>query len=167
MTQNKKVSEGSPPEGFELATFDYGFMGLAMPFYIKHEKEDVVLGFTVLENHINPGQICHGGMLMTMIDVAFGMNIGVRVTDAGFLPTTGLSCDFLKPARLGDWVESKIDFIHLTRKTAVVSGFLVGPDGPVVRANGTSKIMRKDDTRFQVAETIKEKFADQRNINHD
>ncbi len=167
MTKNNEESGGSRPEGFELSTFDYGFMGLAMPYYIKHEKENAVLGFTVLEHHINPGQICHGGMLMTMIDVAFGINIGVRVKDAGFLPTMGLACDFLKPARLGDWIESKIDFINLTKRTAVISGFLIGPDGPVVRANGTNRIMRKDDPRFQVAESIKDKFANQRNINHD
>lgn len=167
MTTDDDRQDITVPEGFVLSPFDYGFTGLAMPFYIKHETDNATIGFYVLEHHINPGQIAHGGLLMTMIDMAFGVNIGIRVTDAGFLPTTGLSFDFLKPAMLGDWIESKIDFIHLTRKTAVVSGFLIGPDGPVVRASGTNKIMRKDDPRFQVTESIKDKFADQRNINHD
>lgn len=167
MTTDTTQPDVNLPEGFVLSPFDFGFSGLAMPFYIKHEPGTATIGFYVLDHHINPGQIAHGGLLMTMIDMAFGVNVGVRVTDAGFLPTTGLSFDFLKPAMLGDWIESKIDFIHLTRKTAVVSGFLIGPDGPVVRANGTTKIMRKDDTRFQVPESISSKFSDQRNINHD
>jgi uncharacterized protein (TIGR00369 family) len=167
MTDEKTTPDVVLPEGFELSPFDYGFTALAMPFYIKHEPQNVTLGFHVLDHHVNPGQIAHGGMLMTMIDMAFGINVGIRVKDAGFLPTTGLSFDFLKPAMLGNWIESKIDFVHLTRKTAVVSGFLIGPDGPIVRASGTNKIMRKDDPQFQVADSVRGKFADQRNINHD
>lgn len=164
---SQEPEEKQPPEGFELAPFTYGFTAHAMPFYIKHEEEGAVLGFHVLEQHINPGQICHGGMLMTMMDMVFGINIGVRVEDVGFIPTTGLTCDFLRPAMLGDWIEGKIDFINISKNSAVVSGLLIGPRGPVVRANGTNRILKKDDPRFQVTQTIKEGFADQRNPGHD
>lgn len=157
----------APPEGFHPADMDYGFAACLSPFYLKREGEDVTVGFYVEEQHINPGQIAHGGMLMTVVDMAFGINVGARVEDSGFLPTTGLSYDFIQPAFLGDWIESKIEFIHVTYKRAVVSGFLIGPKGVVVRANGTNKIMRKDDTRITLPDELKKDFANRRDLNHD
>jgi acyl-coenzyme A thioesterase PaaI-like protein len=159
----------NPPEGFQLAPFNYGFSANAMPYYIKYGPEDAIVGFYVLDNHINPGQIAHGGMLMTIVDMAFGVNIGMKVKDAGFLPTMSLSYDFIKPAFLGTWIESKIEFINITKRTAVVAGYLIGPDGIILRANGTNKIMRKDDPRFQIDDKLKIEFLEQRSrdIAHD
>lgn len=155
------------PEGFTLAPFDYGYIASAQPLYWKDNGTDVVLGFHVLEKHVNPGQIAHGGFLMTMIDMAFGMNIGRRAGDVGFLPTTSLSYDFIQAAHLGQWIESKVDFIHMTHKRAVVSGYLMGPDGVVVRANGTNKIMRKDDTRLSIPDHLRHDMKNMKDANHD
>ena len=161
--ENKRI----PPQGFEPADMDYGFASSLSPFYLKREEENVVVGFYVEEQHINPGQIAHGGMLMTIVDMAFGINIGARTDDVGFLPTTSLSYDFIQPARLGEWIESKIEFCHVTHKRAVVSGYLMGPSGVVVRANGTNKIMRKDDTRITMPEELKKEFKERQDLNHD
>ena len=163
MTETSKA----PPQGFVPADMDYGFAACLSPFYLKREEDGVTVGFYVEEQHINPGQIAHGGMLMTVIDMAFGINIGAKVEDSGFLPTTSLSYDFVQAAYLGDWIESKIEFLHITHKRAVISGFLVGPKGVVVRANGTNKIMRRDDKRFVLPEELKKEFNDRHNMNHD
>jgi acyl-coenzyme A thioesterase PaaI-like protein len=46
---------------------------------------------------------CHGGMMMSFADMAWGRVISVERSH--FWVTVRLTCDFLSAAHLGDWVE--------------------------------------------------------------
>ncbi len=67
-------------------------------------------GFLVQEHHTNGLQNAHGGMLMTLADVAWGNLISVQ--SSSFWVTVRLQCDFLSAARLDDWVEASSELLH-------------------------------------------------------
>lgn len=137
------------PEGFGPMRFSMGFIDAIGPIYVRLADGRGDLGFRVGEQHLNPAGLCHGGAMMSVMDMAFGFAVMIASGRQVFAPTINLSHDFLKPARLGDWLESEVTFTHNTPRMGFAQGFLNGPDGPVVRASGLMKIPREGDTRFE------------------
>jgi len=139
------------PPGFGPLPEKLGFTNHVGPVFFGERESQIVLGFRVLNHHVNPAGMCHGGMLMTVIDLGLILGILAVHAHSNFAPTMSLSVDFLAPAHLGDWVESRVDFVHATKRRGTASGRLVGPKGVLLRANGTFNFPRADDPRFQVS----------------
>ena len=140
------------PEGFELFPEGQGFTNHVGPLYWMIEGDVGIMGFEVGEIHLNPADICHGGMLMTLMDMAVGFNVQLAANSESFTPTIQMTYDFLKPAYLGQWLVSDIDFRHNTPRMGFASGLLIGPDGPVMRCNGIAKLPRQGDPRFAMTD---------------
>ncbi|HZD26070.1 MAG TPA: PaaI family thioesterase [Alphaproteobacteria bacterium] len=136
------------PAGFQPFPYEMGFVERIGPLYWARRGERGVLGFRVMEHHANPVGICHGGMMMTVMDMAVGFNLRLLMGHEAFVPSVQLSFDFLQPGRLGDWLESAVDFTFTTRRLGFANGLLVGADGPVLRCSGICKLPRTDDPRF-------------------
>jgi uncharacterized protein (TIGR00369 family) len=136
------------PEGFGPFPQVEGFAVHIGPIYWRRNAEGADIGFRVLPHMCNPAGICHGGMMMTVMDMAVGVAATFAARTTKFAPSVNLSCDFLQPGQLGDWLQSKVDFTFTTRRTGFASGLLVGSNGPVMRANGIVKIPSEGDTRF-------------------
>ncbi len=92
-----------------------------------------------------------GGLLMTAMDLGLIIGLIVAKPDSGFSPTTTLSVDFLAPAWKGDWIESRVDFTHVTSRRGVASGRLIGPKGAVLRGNGVFSFPRDGAAPFQTS----------------
>lgn len=137
------------PEGYVPLTHDVGFARFVGPIYQKVEGEHASLGFHVEEHHCNPAMICHGGMLMTVLDMAIGWAVIAKLQTAKFVPSVNNTYDFIRPARIGEWLYSDMDFVHTTRRTGFANGYLIGPEGPVVRTNGIVKIPGDDNPLFK------------------
>ncbi len=148
------------PEGFEPFAHDLGFASHVGPIYMRVNGTRVDLGFRVEAHHCNPIGICHGGMMMTVMDMAIGVGIAAHAGIRKFTPSVNLTYDFLRPGELGEWLQSDVDFAHTTRRTGFASGFLVGPKGPVMRANGICKIPTSDQSRFGQWESSRETAQD-------
>ena len=144
----------SAPEGFTPFEFADGFATHVGPIFQKVEGREFKLGFRVMPYHCNPAGICHGGMMMTVMDIAIGINTSIGAGTGVFTPSVNLTYDFVAPGTTGDWLESSIDWVSTTKRTGFGNGFLIGPKGPVLRANGICKIPSADDPRFQ----MKKKF---------
>ncbi len=144
-----KIDDQQVPEGFSLFSPPEGFANLVGPLYIAMKGDVPTIGFRVEERHCNPAMICHGGMMMTVMDMAVGMGVVFSSGTKKFVPSVNLTFDFLKPAPLGAWLESKIDFTEPRRSMGFASGYLMGPDGPVMRANGICKILSDDSKSFK------------------
>ena len=140
------------PVGFEPFPMDQGFTNHIGSMYWRIEKGVGVMGFVVLDIHLNPAGICHGGMMMTLMDMAVGMNVQLAAKTEAFSPTIQMSYDFLKPALKDQWLVSEIDFRHTTRRLGFASGLMHGPDGPVLRCNGIAKLPSANDPRYGRAE---------------
>ncbi len=141
----------SIPAGFEPFPVNKGFAVHVGPLYFKQTETAGILGFRVMPHHLNPVGNCHGGMMMTVMDMALGFNTRMAAGNESFPPSIQLAYDFLQPAELGDWLESDVTFTHTTRRMGFADGFLIGPRGPVMRCNGICKLPRDDDPRFGVA----------------
>lgn len=139
----------APKEGFGPLPVTDSYMDHIGPVYTKRGNgSEVHLGFWVEPYHCNPIGICHGGMMMSVMDTAIGINITMVTPEASFTPTISLTYDFIAPSYAGDWLESKVDWTHAARKTGFAQGFLMRDETIIVRASGVCKILRKDDPRF-------------------
>ncbi len=140
------------PKGFQPFPEDQGFTNHIGPLYFRVDDGVGVMGFVVGDIHMNPAGICHGGMMMTLMDMAVGMNVQLAAETEAFSPTIQMSYDFLQPAFENEWLVSEIDFRHATRRLGFASGLMIGPNGPVMRCNGLAKLPSKNDPRFARAE---------------
>ena len=64
----------NPPEGFEPLFRTGPFLDLIGPFYNKHQDQELIVGFEVLEKHCNGRGFAHGGVLSSVADIALGYN---------------------------------------------------------------------------------------------
>lgn len=139
------------PAGFEPMNASDGFVNHVGPIYIRWERDTAALGFHVLPHHCNPANMCHGGMLMTVMDMGIAVALKAATKSDKFLPTINLSFDFLAPGKVGMWLQSECSFTFSTKRMGFAHGLLIGPEGPVVRANGIMKIPSDTDPRYQDA----------------
>jgi len=120
------------------------------PLYAMPEGERIVVGFRVEARHCNPNQVCHGGMLMTLADMALGLGTNYQAKLMRFLPTVNLTCDFLAPAPLGAWVEARTDVLRTTRNLTFGQTMISADGVPCARASGIMKVAGEPDPRFRL-----------------
>jgi len=125
------------PDGFELMQEGMGFSDNLQPWYRRLQGDELHFGLVVQEQHCNLMGICHGGMLMTMADVAAAANLNLARDGKGGSPTINLSVDFISAGRLGDWIQSQIQLVSPKRRFGFCQGLIVGSEGPVVRFSGS------------------------------
>ncbi len=149
MTDSPQTTEPSgAPDGFTNFEVGNGFADYIGPIYWKLEKDSCELGFRVMEHHLNPGKICHGGMMMTVTDMAIGLAICWNLRLLSFAPSINNGYDFIGAGRLGEWMQTETEVIQTTKRMGFARGILMGPNGPVLRYNGILKIPSDNDPRF-------------------
>jgi uncharacterized protein (TIGR00369 family) len=143
------------PDGFRPFEFSMGFLDHVGPLYWRPDSGEFALGFRVDERHVNLAGIVHGGMLVTVADMTLALGTRQMEGIDSFLPTMNLNCDFLAPARLGDWVEGRLLHTKATRRTAFATCLLSVDGEDILRASGIMKIPSKADHRFKLADKHK------------
>jgi uncharacterized protein (TIGR00369 family) len=95
--------------------------------------------FRVEDRHMNCAGTVHGGMLMSLADIA--MSRAARAgTDAQNSSTVSLSCDFVGPGKLGDVIEARVRVTRRTRTIVFVSADIVSGGRTLLVASGVWKI---------------------------
>lgn len=120
------------------------FVDLIGPTFITQDTleadEPARLGLRIEPRHTNGGGVCHGGMLATFLDLTMARGLlaagGIAIT----VPTVSMTLDYLAPALLGDWVESRVRILHRTRRMAFVQAILQSNGAPVIRGSGVFRI---------------------------
>jgi uncharacterized protein (TIGR00369 family) len=93
------------PAGFEpLAASP--FTELVGPLYIERRGEDPVLGLEVTAQHANTLGRVHGGLLMTLVDVALSRAVRQHIPPGATMATADLHIAFLDGALPGQWLEA-------------------------------------------------------------
>ena len=131
------------PPNFKQAPNMGGYNDTIQPFYYFKDGKAMRMGLLVQDQHCNPAGICHGGALATFVDNVLAMGLVHHIGKMEFRPTINLTIDFVGAAKKGQWIESSIDFVHTTASLGFIATTIVGPNGPVVRANGQFKLRRK------------------------
>lgn len=122
------------PEGFEPFPDQGPFLEHVGPIHVDTRGDELVLGLLAEERHANHRGTVQGGLLSTLADFALGRAIERDAEDGADRATVSLTVDFLKPAKPGDWIETRtrVDRVGSTLSFADVS-LLVG-EREIVRA---------------------------------
>lgn len=127
------------PAGFQQLNWTRGFGRQIGPLYERHQDGDYTLAFRVEEHHTNGLANCHGGMLMSFADMAWGRVISVHRSH--FWVTVRLNCDFLSAAKLGDWVEGAAELIAEEDMLFTVRGRIWSGDRVLMTGTGVFKAL--------------------------
>ncbi len=142
------MTEDNPLEDFLRVDFDRAgavtFNAHVGNLYCKRgpkgTREEFVRGFRVHRHMCNPAGGLHGGMMMTVADLVGTMGGGALAGIAKFLPTVSMSCDFVAPARVGDWVEGRPELVRQTRSLLFTNIYLTVGEEKIPRASAIAKI---------------------------
>jgi len=94
------------------------------------------------ERHVNMRGIVHGGLLMTLADLAIGQAVW-DATDHATVVTVGMQSQFLKPAHVGDRIEVTPQIMRRTKSLVFARGdFMVGGE-VVYTATSLWKVLEK------------------------
>lgn len=77
------------------------------PILTREDGDELVLAIQTEERHANHRGTVQGGLLSTFADFALGRAIEADAEDGKDRATVSLTVDFLKPAKPGDWIESR------------------------------------------------------------
>jgi acyl-coenzyme A thioesterase 13 len=132
-------------DGFTALFRSSPFLERTGPFYSKGQGQSLSIGLRVLEHHLNARGLVHGGVLLTMADIALGYAMATSEDPPVSAVTSQLSADFAGSARLGDWVESRVDIQKIGRTLAFANVYLLAGDTRIVRASGVFAVSQKQD----------------------
>ena len=95
------------PDGFEPYPNQGPFLEHIGPILAREEGEDLILAIHAEDRHTNHRGTVQGGLLSTFADFALGRAIERDAEDDKDRATVSLTVDFIKPAKPGDWIESR------------------------------------------------------------
>ena len=115
--------DDAPPPGFRVDYPNESFEMHVGPHYFHQEEDRLVGSFRAKTHHINSSWFIHGGTLTAFADsVPTGVALEIFDMNQTWVATISLTCEFVSPARVGDWLECRGAVTHLTRTLAFVRG---------------------------------------------
>jgi acyl-coenzyme A thioesterase 13 len=126
----------NPPPGFEPLFRTSPFLETAGPFFYRRDPDgSFVVGLRIEEKHANARGTAHGGLLMTLLDIALGYRAALSENPPANLATANLTADFIGAARIGDWVEAHVEVQKVGSRLAFANAFLVVNGERIVRGS--------------------------------
>jgi acyl-coenzyme A thioesterase 13 len=133
---NEQGSEPDPPPGFAPLFRTSPFLETVGPlFYRKDAVLGLVIGLRVAEKHANARGIAHGGLLLTLADIALGYRTAFAQDPPIGMITANLTADFAGAAKMGDWVEAHVDIQKIGGRLIFANAYLTVDGERIVRAS--------------------------------
>jgi len=123
------------PAGFGPLSRSSPAIDLIGPVYSKGEGGELVLGLRVQQKHCNMRGGLHGGIVATLADIALGYAIAFSTQPPTGLITANLSLDFAGTAKIGDWLEAKVDIQKKGNRLAFGNCYISVGEQRIVRAS--------------------------------
>ena len=95
------------PDGFVPYENQGPFLEHVGPIHVREDGGELTFGLRAEERHANHRGTVQGGLLSTLADFALGRAIEADADDDKPRATVSLTVDFLKPAKPGDWIETR------------------------------------------------------------
>lgn len=127
------------PEGFVAFDISDDFVRLIGPLHVKPEPDGPRVGMMLEKRHGNPLGIAHGGCLVTLADMVMGFGCGFATGVPSVHPTITLNSDFVRGARIGNWIEGKAVITRRTPNFIFARCDLVCAGDVVLSASGVFK----------------------------
>ena len=130
-----------PHPDYRLMHFPDDFSEIVGPYYWRMDGDRPLIGLRVKELHVSPRGVCHGAVLVAMADLqSLPGSYLAGITDR-LTATVSFSNDFMSPAKLGEWIEMRVDLIKATRQFIFTQALLRTESGTaVVRSSGVYKL---------------------------
>lgn len=139
----RNSSDADIPEGYEPAGFSPGFLDHGGPYFLKARPgRPMLVGLRICPHHINYKDAAHGGVISTLADVALSHAIYDAERPRLAPSTIALQVNYLRSARLGDWLEAQVRIDRLGGRTAYTSGEIVCDGEAVATMSGVFAILR-------------------------
>jgi len=122
--------------GFEPLFRTSPFLDALGPFYCRRGDGGLMIGLRIVPKHANARGLAHGGVLLTLCNIALGYSVAHSQDPPLTLTTAHISADFAGSARIGDWVESRADVQRIGGRLAFINVYLVVGSTRIVRASG-------------------------------
>lgn len=124
------------PESFEpLSTSP--FSERIGPLYVSHRDAQPVIGVRIQPYHANRLGRAHGGLLMTLADVALSRAVREHLPRGATMATADLHIAFLDAIGQDDWLEAVPNVDRIGRALIHASCLLRSGERTVARAMGT------------------------------
>ncbi len=128
--------QDNPPPGFEPLFRTSPFLDTIGPVFSRRDPErGLVVGLRIAAKHANARGIAHGGLLVTLADIALGYHMAFSQDPPAGLITASLTADFAGVAKVGDWVEVHVDVQKLGGRLAFANAYLAVDGERIVRAS--------------------------------
>jgi acyl-coenzyme A thioesterase 13 len=140
------------PAGFTTLFRTSPFLELLGLFYQRDaENGGLIIGLRITEKHANARGMAHGGLLMTLADIALGYNAVLTRNPPLSMVTTSLSADFASSAKIGDWLEAHVDIQKVGSQAAFANAYLKVGEERIARISAVFIIPAKRNTEEKVA----------------
>ncbi len=133
-------SPASIPKGFEPLRVRSGLLELIGPIFNLQDEDVLRFGFVCERRHCNASGGMHGGMLAAYGDIILTCGAIYHGRLETGVITVSMTCDFLSPAAVGEWIEGTAELLQVTRSMAFVEADIRVGDRRVLRASGVLKL---------------------------
>ena len=131
------------PQGFEPLFRTSPVLDLIGPIHGRGKGADLVIGLRVEAKHCNARGTIHGGILATLADVAIGYALATSTDPPTAAITANLSLDYAGTAKIGDWVESRVDLHKRGTRLAFGNCYLCVGEERIARASAVFLVAEK------------------------
>ena len=135
MTSDGRDPMSGAPPGFEPLFRTSPFLETLGPFLFRRIGNGFVLGLRVAEKHTNARGTAHGGLLLTLSDIALGYTAAFSEEPPLSLTTANICADFAGHAKIGDWVEAHVDIQKIGHRLVFANAYLVVGAERIARAS--------------------------------
>ncbi len=94
-----------------------------------------MIGLRIADKHANARGSAHGGLLLTLADIALGYTAAFAEDPPLSLTTVNVSADFAGYARVGDWLEADVDIQKIGQRLVFANAYLVVGVERIARAS--------------------------------
>jgi len=132
-----------PPEGFAPLYRSSPFLDAIGPLFSQGSGESLVVGLRIESKHANARGFAHGGVLSTLADIALGYTMEAAAKQTVSLVTANLTLDYSGSAKVGDWVEARVDIQKIGSRLAFANAYLSVVSKRIVRASAVFLVVEK------------------------
>jgi len=141
------MTDLAPPPGYLPAGFSPGFLDRGGPYWLRQtgtaSPNGICVGLRIEEGHLNYQDVAHGGVLTTLADVALSWCVYSSEDPPLAVSTATLTVNFLRGARLGEWLEAEARIDRIGRTLAYTSGTIRCGDQAIATMTGVFSVRRK------------------------
>jgi acyl-coenzyme A thioesterase 13 len=113
------------PEDFAPLFRSSRFLDARGPFFYRSTKSSFVIGLRIATKHANARGSAHGGLLLTLADIALGYTASASSDPPLALTTVNIAADFAGHAQVGDWLEAQVDIQKIGRRLVFANAYLM------------------------------------------